>query len=110
MTISNFLNPIEEEKEEDEDQVTSNDILQEVIDEHLGAQALPEEEEEENEDLQPQYTPKDALKAIQVLVECTETTENLPTKYIRSLENLEAIFKGLQIQSREQSTLDTWLR
>jgi hypothetical protein len=107
MAISNFLNPIDEEKEEDEGEASPDSLLQEVIEEHLGVQATPEEED--TEVLQPQYTPKDALRAIQVLVECAETTENLPSKYIRSLENLEAIYKRIQVQSREQSTLDSWL-
>ena len=47
MTISNFLSPTKEEKEEDTDQATLDDILQEVIKEHLGVQAMPEEEEDE---------------------------------------------------------------
>ena len=42
--MSNFLNPIKEENEEDIGQATSDDILQEVIEEHLGVQATPEEE------------------------------------------------------------------
>ena len=89
--------PIEEnENEEDVDQVTPDDILQEIIEEHLGIQAIPEEEEENNEQVLPQYTPKDALKAIQVLIECAETTDNLPAKYIRSLESLKTVYKNIQ--------------
>jgi hypothetical protein len=43
MAISNFLNPIEEEKEEDEGEASLDSLLQEVIEERLGVQATPEE-------------------------------------------------------------------
>jgi hypothetical protein len=116
MAISNFLNPIDEE-DEDTDQPTADDILQDVIDEHLGVDGIPDNDEEDGGDggdggegqVQPQYTSNDALRAIQVLIECTETTDNLPTKYIRSLESLETVFKGIREQSKEQQTLDNWL-
>jgi hypothetical protein len=90
MAISNFLNPIEEDKEENPDQATPDDILQEIIEEHVGVQ---EPVEEADEQVQPQHTSKDALRAIQVLIECAETTENLPSKYIRCLEKLETVYK-----------------
>jgi hypothetical protein len=109
MAISNFLDPVNEEQEEEIDQTTPDDILQEVIEQHLGVQETLDDNEEDGGQVQPQYTSKDALRAIQVLIECTETTDNLPTKYIRSLESLETVFKGLEIQSREQQTLDSWI-
>jgi hypothetical protein len=46
MTISNFLNPIEEE-EADIEQATLDNILQEVIDEYLGVEYISEDEDEE---------------------------------------------------------------
>jgi hypothetical protein len=72
-----------------------------VIDEHLGVNGIPDNDEEDGGDggegqVQPQYTSNDALRAIQVLIKCTKTTDNLPTKYIRSLESLETIFKGIR--------------
>ena len=85
-----------------------------MIDEHLGVDGIPDNDEEDGGDrgegqVQPQYTSNDALRAIQVLIECAETTENLPTKYIRSLESLETVFKGIREQLKEQQTLDNWL-
>ncbi len=47
MAISNFLNPINEEKEEDEGEASPNSLLQEVIEEYLGVQATPKEEDTE---------------------------------------------------------------
>jgi len=106
MTISNFLNLIEEE-EADIEQATLDNILQEVIDEYLGVEYISKDEDEEQ--VQPQHTIVDALRAIQVLTKCIETTKNLLVKYIRSLESLETAFKSIQVQSRGQRTLDSWL-
>lgn len=102
----NYLNPIEEE-EVDTEQATAHNILQEVIDEHLGFEYISKDEEEEQ--VQRQHTTADALGAIHVLTECVETTKNLLVKYIRSLESLETVFKSIQVQSRGQRTLDSWL-
>ena len=75
-----------------------------MIDEHLGVNGIPNNDEEDRGDrgdrgegqVQPQYTSNNALRAIQVLIKCAKTTDNLPTKYIRSLESLETIFKGIR--------------
>lgn len=100
------MDPVDEEQKEDINQSTADDILQEVIREHLGVQGTLDNNEEDEEQVQPQYTSKNTLRAIQVLIECTETTNNLPTKYIKSLETLETVFKGIQEQSKKQQTLD----
>ncbi|RDW84504.1 hypothetical protein BP6252_02094 [Coleophoma cylindrospora] len=100
MAINNFLNPSDENEDGEDIEASPDSILQGIIDEHLGVPATNEEDDEET---LSQYTSKDALQAIQVLIDCTETIEGLPTKHIRSLENLEAIFKNLQLQSKEQT-------
>jgi hypothetical protein len=109
MAISSFLNPIDEDPEETTIQATPDDLLQEVIDGHIGAQGAVDEEEEELEQERPQYTTKDALEAIYILMECTETTEDITPQYIRSLESLETLFKKLQLKAKEQQTLDNWI-
>ncbi len=47
IAISNFLNPINKEKKEDEGEASPDSLLQEVIEEHLEVQATPEEEDTE---------------------------------------------------------------
>lgn len=51
MAISSFLNPIKEEEKEDQNQPTSEDLLQEVIQGHLGIEEA--REKEQNEVVQP---------------------------------------------------------
>jgi hypothetical protein len=45
IAISNFLNPINKEKKEDKSEASPDSLLQEVIEEHLGVQAIPKEED-----------------------------------------------------------------
>jgi hypothetical protein len=88
-----------------------------VINEHLGVNRILDNNKEDEgdrgnrgkEQVQPQYTSNNALRAIQVLIECTKTIDNLLIKYIRSLESLETVFKGIREQLKEQQTLDNWL-
>jgi hypothetical protein len=108
MAISNFLNPLEEAEQEDTSLPTEEEILEEVIQEHLGASASVDDEDDD-EQIWPQYTTKDALEALQVLIDFTETKDNLPTKYIRNLEGLETAIKSIQEQLKEQRTLDSWI-
>lgn len=79
-----------------------------MLDEHLGLYNEDEAEEEE----QPEeyiYTAKEAFDAVQVLINYTEHQDSLTPDYLRVLERLETVVKGLQEQGRQQSTLDGWI-
>ena len=113
MAISNFLNPVEEDEKE---ATTSNleDILQQVLEEHLGVTAQnaegEDEEEEEGQPTQPQYTAKEAHEALQVIINYTESQDALNTDHLRNLERLESAIESLRRQARQQTSLDNWIR
>jgi hypothetical protein len=106
MAMANFLNPIEESEEQEPESLNADDVLNEVIQDNLG---VDNDDDDDEEQIQYIYSAKEALGALQVVLEYSESTENLPSKYIRGLEGLEAIIKGIQEQSKEQGTLDNWL-
>jgi hypothetical protein len=110
MAISNFLNPTDETEAEDGDENTvgEEEILQEVIQEHLGLPSTQDDDEDEQL-AQPVYTASDALKAAQVLIGYTESQESLSTEYLRVLERLESGIGAIQQASRVQRTIDSWV-
>ena len=110
MAISNLLNPTNETEGEDgdKDTVGGEEILQEVIQEHLGVPCTQDDDEDEQL-AQPVYMVSDALKAAQVLIGYTESQESLSTEYLRVLECLEAGIKGIQQASLVQRTIDSWI-
>ena len=111
MTISNFLNPADEaEAEEDNGHtVGEEEVLQEVLQEHLGLQSTQDDDEDDEQLAQPVYSASDALQALQVLIGFTEGQESLSTDYLRVLERLESGIEGIQQASLVQSTLDSWI-
>ena len=65
MAISSFLNPIEEEEakeEEDEHTVRDDEVLQEILQEHLGLQPTQNDEEDDEQIIGPVYSVLDAKK------------------------------------------------
>jgi DDE superfamily endonuclease/Tc5 transposase DNA-binding domain len=110
MTISNFLNPVDEAEEEEEPTIMEEEVLQEVLQEHLGFESIQYEDEEEEQPVKPVYSVSDALQALHLLIEFTEGQESLSTAYLRALERLESVIEGIQQGSLVQNTLDSWLR
>ena len=110
IAISNFLNPVEEMEagEENEHIVGEEEILEEVIQEHLGLQSTQDDDEDEQL-AQPVYTASDALKAAQVLIGYTESQESLSTEFLRVLERLESGIERIQQASLVQGTIDSWI-
>jgi hypothetical protein len=110
MAISNLLNPTDETEGEDgdKDTVGGEEILQEVIQEHLGVPCTQDDNEDEQL-AQPVYTASNALKAAQVLIRYTGSQESLSTEYLRVLERLEAGIEGIQQASLVQRTIDSWI-
>ncbi|KFZ15978.1 hypothetical protein V502_05304 [Pseudogymnoascus sp. VKM F-4520 (FW-2644)] len=108
MSLTSFLNPIEEVEEEEDTTTQENTILQEVIQEHLGLPSAEAEEEEEEELERPLPTIQEARHALQTLIEYTEGSSGLGKSYSRALERLTTDIEALVISSRRQSTLDSW--
>ena len=110
MAISNFLNPAEEaEEEEDGDTVGEEEILQEVIQEHLGLQSTQYDEEDDEQLAQPVYSVSDASQALHILIGFTEGQESLSTDFLRVLERMESAIEDIQQASLVQGTPDSWI-
>ncbi len=110
MAISNFLNPIEEQQiEEDEEELDPENILQDVLNEHLGLQQDEEEDEAEQQPTKPKPSIKEAIQALQVVIEFAEGCEDVKTAQLRAIERLEQELEALDINSRVQSTLNGWI-
>ncbi|OAF55322.1 hypothetical protein VC83_08201 [Pseudogymnoascus destructans] len=71
MAISNFLNPEEEVKVEKDDEAGQEQVLQDLIAEHLGVCQTQDDDEEEQPE-EPVYSIQEARKAMQVLIKFTE--------------------------------------
>jgi hypothetical protein len=108
MAISNFLNPTDEEEDIQDGMPSEDEVLQEVIDEHLGLQQTQDDDEELQLE-RSSHSVKSARQALQVLIEFTEEQEALQTDYLRGLERLEFALEALDQGSRVQSTLDSML-
>ena len=110
MTISNFLNPDEEEVDilDNGQTMDQNEVLQEVLDEHLGLQSTQNDDDDE-QPRPPIRTTQKAQHTLQVLIEYTEHQDALQVDYLRALEHLESALEGIRINSQVQSTLDNWI-
>lgn len=109
MAITSFLNPIEEQEDIGaEEELSPNEVLQEVINEHLGLQQADDEDDDDGVDCRPQYTIQEAIKALQVVIEFTEGCDNMKTAHLRAIERLEQELQLLESNSLVQTTLDGW--
>ncbi len=75
MVISNFLNLEEENKNiiDIGQDKTDEEVLQEVLEEHLGVQSTQDDDEEEEQPKQLKLTLQEAQQALQVLIEYTKS-------------------------------------
>jgi hypothetical protein len=110
MAISNFLNLEEEVEVEKEDEANQDQeqVLQDLIAEHLGV-SQTQDDDEEGQPEEPVYSIQEARKAIQVLIKFTKGSAKLQTAHLRAIERLEHELEALDLNRRVQSTLDTWL-
>jgi len=110
MAISNFLNPIEEQELEieEEQELNSDMILQDIMDEHFGLQQDNNEEVEEQPG-KPQCSIQEAIKALQLVIEFTEGCNDIKTAHLRAIERLEQELQALESSRRSQTTLDRWI-
>jgi hypothetical protein len=106
MAIANFLNPAEEDVNIVETGQTNDELLEEVVNEHLGIQTVSNDEDEEVQFVKPSRTMQEAQDAIKILFEYMEGQDELQVEYLRALERLEAALEKLRVSSQTQSTLD----
>jgi tRNA U34 5-carboxymethylaminomethyl modifying GTPase MnmE/TrmE len=113
MDLANFLNQIEEQEVGGKGTQTEEQILQEVIDEHieeaLGVSVTDQDADNENQPERPIYTIQDARQAVQVLIDFAETQDDLSTAHSRAMERIEQELERITISSRRQLTLDRWI-
>lgn len=112
MAISNFLNPIDEAElgEEEEQEVDQDEVLREVLLDHLGLDQAQDEDDDDNMVSQgPIHSVQDAKKALKLLIEFTESRDDIQTTHLRAIEKLEQDLEAIDLNNRAQSTLDSWL-
>jgi hypothetical protein len=108
MAISSFLNPIEEQEDIETEELSPDEVLQDVINEHLGIQQANDDDDDEAESSRPKYTIQEAIKALQVVIEFIEGCDNMKTAHLRAIERLEQELQLLKSNSSVQTTLDGW--
>jgi DDE superfamily endonuclease len=108
IAISNFLNPADED-EDMEEASSMDDVLQEVLDEHLGVQSTQNDEEDDEQPEQPVPTLQEAQQALQILIGYTEHQDALQAEHLRALERLDMAIGVIKANSQVQSTLDRWI-
>jgi hypothetical protein len=112
MSLGHFLNPPEETVEDAIDIENGNgddELLQEVLEEHLQREAPEEEDDVENTATEPDYSIQDVKKALKVLQSFTEKQSTMSTSYIRVMERYEQDLSSIERNSLIQGSLDGWL-
>ena len=103
MSISNFLNPIEEQDldAEEEQELDPDAVLQDVLSEHLSLQLADDDEEDDQQLGKPERSIQDAIQALQVVIEFAEGRDDVKTAQLRAIERLEQELEALSIKSVE---------
>jgi DDE superfamily endonuclease/Fission yeast centromere protein N-terminal domain/Tc5 transposase DNA-binding domain len=110
MAIANFLNPAEEDEQELEGQELDPEaVLQGIMAEHLGLQQEDEDNEDSEQPGKPEHSIQSARQALQVVIEFTEGRDDVKTARLRAIELLEQELEAIDISSRTQTTLDSWI-
>ncbi|KAH8804447.1 hypothetical protein F5884DRAFT_754056 [Xylogone sp. PMI_703] len=109
MAISTFLNPLDEAMIEEDLQQDPEDVLREVIAEHLQIEGDNNDDDDDIEPIRPSYTIQAAKEALKVLIAFTESRDDLKTEHLRSIERYEQELEHLDHSNRVQSTLDSWI-
>jgi len=108
MSIENFLNPTDESTIPDDNTLTSDELLDEIIANHVGNSIEPIEEEEGGI-IMPIPTTSEALQAIKLLISYSESQPDLVTSTIRGFERFERDLERKIGEQANQRTLDSYL-
>jgi hypothetical protein len=107
MTIVNFLNPQEEIENVDMPVAISDDLLENIISDHITGEN--EMEEEEFTPSQPVPSLSDALTALSTVIEFVESDKDMLPSHLRQLERMEKDLQALKVSRQSQGTLDRWI-
>ena len=94
---------------ETEEELSPNEVLRDVISEHLSLQQIDDNEDDEVESGRPEYTIQEAIKALQVVIEFTEGCNDVKTAHLRAIKRLEQELQLVESNSCVQTTLDGWV-
>ncbi len=106
------MNPIDEAElgEEEEQEVDQDKVLREVLLDHLGLDQAQDENDNNNIVSQgPICSVQDTKKALKLLIEFTESQDDIQTTHLRAIEKLEQDLEAIDLNNCTQSTLDSWL-
>lgn len=108
MNLTNFLNPAEECEAADDSNLGPDDLLQQIIANHI---ELPEDDEEDDDPAPtpPAPTLAEALHALKLIISYSERQEDSETSTIRALEQYERQLERKASDLAVQTTLDNWL-
>lgn len=112
MSLGHFLNPPEEVIEDavdSENGQADDELLQEILEEHLQRETPEDEDDIENSTTEPDYSIQDAKEALKVLLSFTEKQSSMSTSYIRVIERYEQELNSIERNSLSQGSLDRWL-
>jgi len=104
MTISNFLNPIEE-SETEEVKLNGDELLYQLIASRTQLPMETEKEDEENETLPLIPKVSEALQAVRLLISYTESQDDSETSTLRLLERYERDLEHKESSLTTQRTL-----
>ncbi|ELR07308.1 hypothetical protein GMDG_02488 [Pseudogymnoascus destructans 20631-21] len=110
MDLSNFLNPAEEGIQEVEGGLDEDTILQETMAPYIQVSDAQDDDDEEPQ--RPVLTTQNAVQALQVLIEFSESENSGitdPASFLRSLERVERQLVAKQANELVQGTLDGWM-
>ena len=115
MEILYFLNPMEENMEADNTELQPEALLDQLIMEASGPEALATEaldinnQEDDLPEPPPLPKPSEALYAVRQLISYIEGQDESRTAFLRSLERFERDLEGEITTRNAQCTLDRWI-
>lgn len=115
IALSSFLNPTDEAglEEDEEKELDQEEMFRDVLSHHIGlGLAQGDDDEDDDDDIHtegPRHSIQAARKAVQLLIEFTESRDDMQTAHMRAIERLEQELEAIDQNRRTQSTLDRWL-
>lgn len=113
MEISNFLNPIEEDIQDNDNDLSGDGILSDLMAQYIPDSVAQDDDDDDAQIMQPVLTTQAALQAIKSLIEFIESGNsgiNEAPLFLRSFERFERHLQ-LQFQTEQvQGTLDRWIQ
>lgn len=106
MSLSNFINPPEEDVEPAEE----SESLENIISQHVHSQADDDSDDDDGPNILPPPSMKAALNGLRTVLRYEESSQDSCFENIRLLESLEKQYLFKEASSKHQKTLDSWFR